>query len=73
MGDILLRDVADVTIAEIDRRAEQQGLSRAEYLRRRLDAEYHAAPASVTDADWQRFHQATADLDDPEVMAKAWS
>jgi hypothetical protein len=30
MADILLRDVADATIAEIDRRAEQQGLSRAE-------------------------------------------
>jgi hypothetical protein len=38
-----------------------------------LDAEYHPAPTSVAEADWQRFHQATADLDDPEVMARAWS
>jgi hypothetical protein len=38
-----------------------------------LNAEYHPAPASASDADWQRFHRATADLDEPEVMAKAWS
>lgn len=73
MSDILVRDVADATIAEIDRRAEQQGLSRAEYLRRRLTAEYHPSAASVTDTDWRRFQRATADLADPEVMAKAWS
>lgn len=74
MSDILVRGVAEATVSEIDRRAAQQGLSRAEYLRRRLDAEYHTQPASpVTAADWQRFHDATADLDDPNVMAGAWS
>jgi hypothetical protein len=71
--DILVRDVADATIEEIDRRAGQQGLSRAEYLRRRLNAEYHPAPAPVTGADWERFRRATADLDDPEVLTGAWS
>lgn len=74
MSDILIRDVSDGAIAEIDRRAQEQGLSRAEYLRRRLNAEYRSATvATVGDGDWQRFSQATSDLDDPDVMAKAWS
>lgn len=74
MSDILVRDVAEATVAEIDRRAREQGLSRAEYLRRRLDAEFRAQPGgSLTAADWRRFHRAAADLDDPDVMAKAWS
>jgi len=61
-------------VAEIDRRAAEQGLSRAEYLRRRLDAEYRARPATTMTADdWRRFHRATTDLDNPEVMAGAWS
>ena len=74
MSDILVRDVAEATVTEIDRRAAEQGLSRAEYLRRRLDAEYRPYPESaVTRADWQRFHNATTDLDNPDVMGEAWS
>lgn len=74
MADILVRDVPEATVAEIDRRAGEQGLSRAEYLRRRLDAEYHPRPApAMSSTDWQRFHDATTDLDDPDVMGGAWS
>lgn len=74
MSDILVRDVAEATVAEIDRRAAEQGLSRAEYLRRRLDAEYRAQPAPpVSTADWQRFRDATADLENPDVMTGAWA
>lgn len=74
MSDILIRDVAEATISEIDRRAQAQGLSRAEFLRRRLDAEYRAQPAtSLTATDWGRLRHAATDLDDPDVMAEAWS
>ena len=74
MSDILIRDVSEATIAEIDRRAHEQGLSRAEYLRRRLDSEFHTASAtSLTAADWRRLRDIATDLDDPDVMAKAWS
>ena len=74
MSDILIRDVPEATIAEIDRRAREQGLSRVEYLRRRLDSEYHMAPVtSLTADDWRRLRSAATDLDDPDVMAKAWS
>jgi len=42
-------------------------------LRRRLDAEYARPATPITAADWQRFHRATTDLDNPDVMAGAWS
>jgi hypothetical protein len=74
MADILIRDLAEATVVEIDRRAGEQGLSRAEYLRRRLDTEYRTgAPDGVTDSDWSRFERAAADLADPAVMDRAWS
>lgn len=74
MSDILVRGVDESTVAEIDRRAAEQGLSRAEYLRRQLDAVYRMPESStVTIADWQRFHDATTDLDDPGLMGQAWS
>ena len=74
MSDILIRDVPEPVVAEIDRRAAEAGLSRAEYLRRRLDVEYRAQPTTtVTAADWRRFHNATADLNDADVMGAAWS
>jgi hypothetical protein len=74
LADILIRGLSEVTVAEIDRRAGEQGLSRAEYLRRRLDAEYRSeAPVALTDADWGRLGRVSADLNDPEVMGGAWS
>jgi hypothetical protein len=74
VSDILIRDVPEPVVAEIDRRAAAQGLSRAEYLRRRLDVEYRAQPTTaVTAADWRRFHDATVDLDNPDVMDATWS
>ncbi len=74
MSDILIRDVPEATIAEIDRRAREQGLSRVEYLRHRLDSEYRTAPVtSLTADDWRRLRRAATDLDDSDVMAKAWS
>lgn len=74
MADILIRDLAEATVVEIDRRAEEQGLSRAEYLRRRLDTEYRTGASSgVTDSDWSRFERAAVDLAESTVMDQAWS
>lgn len=73
MTDILIRDVPEKVVAAIDSRASQLGLSRNEYLRRRLsqDAAWSAAPVGV--ADLQRFSALFSDLTDPDVMAQAWS
>jgi hypothetical protein len=51
------------------------GLSRTEYLRRRLhqDAARPATPVTADDLRAFTARFADADLDDPEVMRQAWS
>ena len=72
MTDVLIRDVPDDVIAALDARAGRMGLSRSEYLRRRLaqDAAVSGSPVSVQDL--ARFSDAFGDLADPDVMSQAW-
>jgi hypothetical protein len=72
VSDILIRDVPEATVAEIDRRAAKQGISRSEFLRRWLRTGIRPA-GSVSPADFQRLSQLAGDLADPEVMRSAWS
>jgi hypothetical protein len=72
MSDILIRDVAESTVAEIDRRASDLGVSRNEYLRRWLDTEMRIIQP-VTAEDLRRFGRLARDLADPDVMRDAWS
>jgi len=72
MSDILIRDVAESTVAEIDRRASDLGVSRNEYLRRWLDTEMRIVQP-VTAEDLRRFGRLAQDLADPDVMREAWS
>lgn len=72
MSDILIRDVAESTVAEIDRRASDLGVSRNEYLRRWLDTEMRIVQP-VTAEDLHRFGRLARDLADPDVMREAWS
>jgi hypothetical protein len=72
MSDILIRDVPESTVAEIDRRAGDLGISRNEYLRRWLDTEMRPAQ-QVTPEDFRRFGRLARDLADPDVMREAWS
>ena len=72
MSDILIRDVPESTVAEIDRRASDLGISRNEYLRRWLDTGMRPAQ-QVTLEDLRRFGQLARDLADPDVMREAWS
>jgi len=72
MPDILIRDVPAEDLARIDALAAGLKLSRTEYLRRRLhEAARPSAP--VTSGDLQRFASRFSDLEDPEVMRRAWS
>jgi len=73
MPDILIRDVPADDLARIDAHAARLGLSRTEYLRRRLhqDATRRAGP--VTADDLRAFAARFGDLDDPAVMRRAWS
>jgi hypothetical protein len=70
--DILIRDVPDGVIAAIDAKAQRLGLSRTEYLRRTLAREGGAATAEVSVADLTTFAATFTDLDDPEVIDRAW-
>ena len=72
MTDVLIRDVPDDIIAALDARAARLGLSRSEYVRRRLaqDAATVGSPVSVEDL--ARFADTFGDLADQDVMSQAW-
>ncbi len=72
MSDILIRDVPESTVAEIDRRASDLGISRNEYLRRWLDTGMRPV-RQVTPEDLRRLGRLARDLADPDVMREAWS
>lgn len=72
MSDVLIRDIPDEVLAAIDSRAARLGISRVEYVRRRLAQDAAVDPVSVTAEDLHRFSGSFADLADPAVMAGAW-
>lgn len=72
MTDVLVRDVPDEVLAAVDARAGRLGLSRSEYVRRRLAQDAALPEAAVTAADLARFGEVFCDLADPEVMDRAW-
>ncbi|MGH3718188.1 MAG: type II toxin-antitoxin system VapB family antitoxin [Pseudonocardiaceae bacterium] len=73
MSDILIHDVPAWVAAAIDPRAAQLGLSRNEYLCRRLSQDEHRSTSPIEVADLQRFETMFGDLADPAVTAHAWS
>lgn len=72
MTDVLVRDVPDAVIVALDARASRLGLSRSEYLRRRLAQEATGSPQPMTADDLADFAETFADLGDPKVMNGAW-
>jgi plasmid stability protein len=72
MTDMLIRDLPDDVVAAIDARASRLGLSRSEYVRRRLAQDAATAGTVVTSRDLARFAELFADLGDPDVMSRAW-
>ena len=72
MTDMLIRDVPDDVVAALEAHARRLGLSRSEYVRRRLAQDAGAADSPVTTDDLTRFSDAFGDLADPDVMSRAW-
>ena len=72
MADVLIRDVPDHVIAALDTHASRLGLSRSEYVRRRLAQDAVASGGPVSAGDLESFASAFKDLADPEVMSRAW-
>lgn len=72
MTDVLIRDVPDDVLAGVDARAGKLGLSRVEYIRRRLAADAATTTTPVSVAQLRSFAAKVADLADPGVMDAAW-
>lgn len=73
MTDVLIRGVAEDDLARIDERAARLGLSRGEYLRRRIAQDANRDEQRVTVADLRRVSALNRDLLDDDVMRDAWS
>lgn len=72
MSDVLIRDVPDEVLSAIDAKASMLGISRVEYVRRRLAQDASLSPVSVNADDLRQFSDTFADLADPQVMTGAW-
>jgi hypothetical protein len=72
MSDVLIRDIPEDVLAVLDQLAARMGLSRTEYIRRRLAQDAQAARITVTRDDWRRFTNNYRDLGDATVMDQAW-
>ncbi len=73
MADILIRNIPDDVVALLDEQARRAGLSRVEYVRRRVVSDATRARGTVRRSDLARLADLTRDLADPEVMRSAWS
>ena len=72
MTDMLIRDVPDDVIAGLEAHARRLGLSRTEYVRRRLAQDAALSGSLVSTGDLTRFAETFGDLADPDVMSQAW-
>jgi hypothetical protein len=72
MTDMLIRDVPDEVVAAVDAHASRLGLSRSEYVRRRLAQDAAVQESAVTVDDLAKFTDTFGDLADPDVMSRAW-
>ena len=72
MTNILIRDIPDEVIAGLDAHAWRLGLSRSEYVRRRLAQDAARSGSAVSVQDLAQFAETFADLADPDVMSQAW-
>jgi plasmid stability protein len=72
MTNVLIRDVPENVIEALDVRASRLGLSRSEFLRRRLAQEVMTGPQAVTVDHLTSFAETFGDLADDEVMKGAW-
>ncbi|WP_041315748.1 type II toxin-antitoxin system VapB family antitoxin [Mycobacterium sp. JS623] len=72
MSDVLIRDIPDDVLAGLDARAAELGLSRVEYIRRRLAQDARMTRVAVTREDLKRLGQAVSGLADEELMREAW-
>jgi hypothetical protein len=72
MTDVLIRGLKPEDVARLDAHAVALGLSRNEYLRRRIEQDARRGRGPVTRADFERFADRFRGLADVELMRRAW-
>ncbi len=75
MPDILVRGLSEAAVKHFDAEARHLGVSRAEVLRRHLEAEVaieERKARTMTADDWDAFAAGFSGLADPDVMGAAW-
>ncbi len=72
MADVRIRDVPDAVLAGVDAHAARLGISRVEYIRRRLAADGAVTAAHVSTDDLRAFALTYADLADDDLTGAAW-
>jgi len=72
MSDVLIRDIPDAVLAGVDAHAARLGISRVEYIRRRLAADAASSTVAVSVKDLRKFADKFVDLGDESVMDAAW-
>lgn len=73
MTNVLIRGLTDAAVERLDAEAAALGLSRNEFLRRRLEGNASMpATAAIAEDDWNRSAAAFGDLADSSVMDAAW-
>jgi hypothetical protein len=73
MSNLLVRDLPEAVMAALDAQAARLGLSRSEFVRRRLTNEARRTSGRVTMGDLDRFARTFDDLADDDLMRQAWS
>jgi Ribbon-helix-helix protein, copG family len=68
-GLILIRDVPDDVVAALEAHARRLGLSRTEYVRRRLAQDAAVSDSPVSAGDLARSGDTFSDQADPEVAS----
>ena len=68
---MLIRDIPEEVVAAVDARGSRLGLSRSEYVRRRLAQDAATISATVSTQDLATFSEMFSDLGDPAVMSQA--
>ena len=72
MPDVLIRDIPEAVLVGVDAHAARLGISRVEYIRRRLAADAATSSAHVSTQDLRKFADRFADLADEALMDAAW-
>jgi len=73
MPDVLIRNLPAGDFSLLDEQAARPGISRTDYLRRKLHREGHRTAGSVTARDIRAVAELLPDLGDDSAISDAWS